>query len=229
MAVLEIIGSNGAIQQTVTTSWNYLNGEVNATVYKGVYDAVNQLYQNYKGFAGFAPQIDNLQLVYQRGTGTLTVTMLNDGAPQYELIGNEISNPIWTNSYFASLTGQQVSDVRKDFEQGLGGTFTGLQLDLWNLLALGTEDYLVSSYVLRETKQCSKKSALTASYDNVNKVDTPPSTASVNSLIGGLPSGEWLKKTPQVRLIGAKRWSISTEWWWAEKWSAALYGGTGTP
>jgi hypothetical protein len=229
MAILQVIGATGSIQQSVGKSWNYLNGEVSQTVYKGVYASVEALYNSYKAVAGSAPSIDSLQLTYQRGTGVLTVSTIEDGTPQYELIGNELSNPVWTHSHFAALTAAEIEAVRRDFEQGLGGTFTGTQLELWNMLSQGTEEYLVSSYVLRETKQVSKKSNVTASYTDVNKVMTPPNTSAVNALIGSLPPGEWLKKTPQVRLIGSKRWQISTEWWWAEKWSSILYSGSGTP
>ena len=233
MPILQVIGSSGAILQTTNSRWSYGQGEVSESTYKGVMAAVQALYDSYKAVAGFAPTIDQMNLMYARGLGTLTVSIITDGEPQYEMIPNELSNPIWTSDYFAvtapALTAQQVNAVRRDFELGLNGTFTGKQLELWNYLNAGSEEFQTSSYVLRETKQTSKKSILRADYANVNRVVTPPDTATVNSLIGNLPAGEWLKKAPSVKLVGSKRWLIQTEWWWATKWSSALYGGSWTP
>lgn len=236
MAVLQVIGSTGAIQQSIAKQWAYSPGETSQTVYKGVYAAVSNLYEQYKAVAGYNPTYDQLSLLYNRGTGTLTVSTVQDGTAQYELIGNELSNPIWSHPYFltsdtpsARLTADQIREVRRSWETGTETTcpFTDKQKTLYDMMSAGTIEYLVSSYVLRETKIVSKRSTVQASYVGVNTVVTPPSTSSVNSLIGALPTGEWLKKTPQVRMAGARRWMIETEWWWAVKWSAILYGGTG--
>jgi len=230
MAILQVYGSTGAIQQSSTTRWAYGQGEISETVYKGVYAAVKTLYDSYKAVAGSNPTYDQLNIVYERGKGILSVSTVDDGTPQYELIANELSQPVSQHNYFkGTLTDAQIGAVIAAVQTQSPEVFTGKQLELQNMLLSGVTEYMVSSYVLRETKQVSKRSSVSASFANVNLKDTPPATTTVNSLIGTLPTGEWLKKAPQVRLIGTKRWTIQTEWWWYEKLSAILYGGTGTP
>jgi hypothetical protein len=154
------------------------------------------------------------------------MSVIGDGETTYELMANEMSQHISTHSYFASLTDSEVAAVLQAVEAKQPSTFTGAQSDLYAHCIRGLDEYVVSNYVLRETKNVSKRSLLTASYTNVNQVDTPPDTQVANTLIGLVPSGEWLKKTPIVRQVGNRRWQIIQEWWWAEKWSRILYGGS---
>jgi hypothetical protein len=152
-----------------------------------------------------------------------------DGKPIYELWGNDLYKPVQTHPYFDSLTPAEFLAVRQAMDDGTEITSADKKQELWELENRGTVEYLESAYVLRETKNVSKRSVLAASYDNVNRVESPPDTAQVNRLIGSLPAGQWLKKSPQVRQYGARRWQIVQEWWWAVTWSAILYGGTGAP
>lgn len=93
----------------------------------------------------------------------------------------------------------------------------------------GVTHVLRSRYLLRKTVSCASNSEAEASYTNVNKVDSDPGAPT--TLLGSIPSGEWLKKGPKVREVAQSpsRWSIVQEWWWAKKWSELLYGGTLTP
>jgi hypothetical protein len=110
-----------------------------------------------------------------------------------------------------------------------GSAFSAAETVLYNFYAMGVQEYTLPGYVLRSVRNVSKRSTVAASYANVNTVQPPPNVANVNTLIGSLPTGEWLLKAPQVRQYGARRWQITQEWWWSPKWSALLYGGTGTP
>jgi hypothetical protein len=159
---------------------------------------------------------------------------VQDGPTQYELLSNEVTFPIETHPYFVDetpvLTADEMLAVQVAVVNGVtGSTFNTKQTALYNFYVQGVDYFFRSAYVLRASQVCSKRSEVAASYENVNEVAAPPDTAQVNTLIGELPTGEWLKKAPQVRMYGNKKWQISQEWWWAPKWSKILYGGTGTP
>lgn len=250
MGILAVIGNTGAIQQRVGTDWTYNTGQSTQRVFKGVYAAVETLFNSYKAVAGFTPSIDSLQLNYERGLGTLTVSLVEDGPVQYELTSNQVTYPIETHPYFATtspLTSAEVHAVQTAIKLGInqnpyqtvngtplaapfdGSAFTAKQQKLYDFFSRGVEYYYSSAYVLRSTQIVSKRSTVTASFTGVNTVVTPPDTQAVNTLIGALPSGEWLKQSPNVRMYGNQKWQIVQEWWWAPKWSTILYSGTGSP
>lgn len=235
MAILEVIGTSNPVQQSVVKRWAYTTGETQTTTYRGVYAGVASLYDQFKAVAGYAPSIDSLDITYQRGQGVLTVNQVQDGEIMYELLGNEVNVPVWHHPYFAALSGVNVDEVRRTFERGevLGVNPYVPAAEpyhtLYEMLAYGYETYLRSAYVLRSSQIVSKRSTVQAAYTGVNTVQAPPDTQNVNSLIGALPPGEWLYKTPQVRMYGAKKWQMQREWWWAEGWSTILYGGTKSP
>lgn len=229
MAILKTIGSTESIQQRTDKRWSYPSGESTQVVFKGVAASVASAYETYKIIAGYTPSVDQVSYTQEKGIGNLTVTTQEDGPDIYELIANELSNPIYTHTYFSSLTAQNIHDVRKCFETGKpdSSLFDAKQLELLSFLQKGVESYLESSYVLREVKTLSNRSLTKADYASVNTVVTPPNVSAINKLIGALPSGEWLKKAPQVRMVSVRKWQVSTEWWWAKTWPVYL-GGSGT-
>jgi hypothetical protein len=234
--MIDTIGTTVPVQQGNRLHWDYAGGEVTEQRWEGVQAGIDNLYTFYKAYAGYMPTLDSLDLDQGRGKAILIARSVGNGEVNYELYGNDIYKSVETAKYFAIdapvLTASQIMAVRQaitDQKSEAATGFAGKQLELWKLQAQGTDQYYETSYVLRETKNASKRSTLTASFLNVNRVESPPDTSAVNTLIGALPTGEWIKKAPQVRLIGLKRWQITTEWWWANKWSAILYGGTGTP
>lgn len=236
MSAVSQYGAPGPLQIRRSLGWTYGGGQTEQLTFRGVYANVLALYNQYLTFSGYAPTMDQVRLDYERAMAVLTVDYAVDGVPQYEMVPMELSVPVWSIPYFVSdspaLTSAQLHAVRTAYETGdtaTGAAFTGKQASLYAFMCQGAEEKIVSSYVLRETKNVTKRSTVAASYANVNHVDSPPNTQILNTLIGALPSGEWLKKAPSVRIYGARRWQIVTEWWWAEKWSAILYGGTGSP
>ena len=248
MAILQVIGATGAIQQTDSRGWTYPTGESEQLVYKGVYAAVKSLYDQYVAIAEYTPTVDSLNIVYQRGLGTLTVSTVQDGPIQYERITNHFQAPIFENPYFTTvdtpLTAQETHAVRVAFETGIqtnptnslnpaypfdGSAFSDKAAVLYAFLAQGVESYQRSAYVLRASMVASKRSLFVIDNTGDNTVVTPPNTASVNSLIGSLPDGEWLKQCGDVQMFGNRKWKLTWEYWWAPQWSSILYSGTGTP
>lgn len=232
---LDILGTTAATEQGRRKVYTFFDGEREERVFMGPTDAVETLYNLYKTVAGYNPDYDVVEFDPGRGKGTLRISKVEDGEAVYELYPNEILKPIALHKYFAitatAVTADEMATINQNIPLATPAASTGLTgkaLTLYKYMLWGMEEYLETGYVLRETKNVSKRSTVAASYTGVNTVVTPPSTSAVNSLIGTLPSGEWLKKAPVVRMIGKRRWQIVTEWWWAEKW-AAIYGGSWTP
>lgn len=231
------LGGTGAVQQGSKLHWDQTTGESQVLTFKGFMTEIYNLYGLYKTVAGSNPTYDSIDLDQGRGLATLNVSVVADGTITYELFDNKVQKRLEEHPYFATtsvvLTADQIRKAYANHDNGLSaaeaGYTTGKILEFYNHLGAGVEYYMESAYVLRETKNVSKRSLVSASFTNCNRVDTPPSTSVVNSLIGSLPDGEWLKQTPNVRTFGKKRWQITTEWWWATKWSKIMYGGTWEP
>lgn len=229
--VLDIIGS-GNVRQGTPKSWAYTEGETEIQTYRGDKITMQSLYETLKSVAGFNPTWDGVSFDPGKGVATVSVKLVGDGATLYELSANEISASIATHKYFDSLTDDQVTDVylaAQTYDKSMYAGFSSIQKKLYARLIRGIEEYPTSQYVLRETKTVSKRSTVQASFINDNVVDTPPNTSTVNTLIGSLPTGEWIKKSPIVRQIGSRKFQIITEWWWTRLADAILYGGTYLP
>ena len=228
---LDIIGTPSAVPQGDKRQWSYQDGESLTLTWRGRNVEIAALYQLLQAVAGSNPSYDSLDMDLGRGAGTLTARMVDDSAAVYELYSNEEQVPIQQAPYYDSLTRAEVADVTDARRKGAIAAvdaWSDLQDSLFFSLCNGNHYYIRSVYVLRETKTVSKRSTLSASYSNVNRREDPPDTSAVNTLIGPLPEGEWLKKSPNVQRLGKRKWTITQEWWWAPKWHV-MYGGTYDP
>ncbi len=224
-----IVGTNlSCVEQASRLRWTYVEGEVQQNEWHGPAGEIFTLYNNYKALAGSTPQLDSLELDL-RMPARLVATFAENGETMYELLANDLMKPIYQHSYFDALTPAQKIAVRIAVDEGTTITTPAEAVALFNFLATGVEEYLETQYVLRETKRVSLRSEVKASYTNVNRVDNPPEYATSTPMISSVPTGEWLKRSPIVRNLGQRRWEVITEWWWANKWSSILYGGTGSP
>lgn len=243
MTVKAILGSDTATPQSIKKAWGYFDGESEEATWIGPVPALDAVWAALKVVAANSPDYDSLSYDPGRGRGVITARKLSDGEPVYELFPNEFMKPVELHPYFAitepAVTADNAAVCRNELNKGtlpsqISSLFSGTApqkakaLKLYKYLAYGFDEYAESGYVLRETKNVSKRSIVTASYEKVNEVATPPNTSISNALIGALPDGEWLKKSPVVRVIGARRWAIQQEWWWAQQWPVLL-GGTWEP
>ena len=253
MGALQTLGSTAATEQGKRKRWQRGGSEDQLWTYRGPTAAVESLYEAFKASALVDPKIAVLDYDAGRGLGSLTVAYADDQAALgvsnangittlYELIPNEFSKRPELAPYFQgnpSITIDEIINAYKAYNAGASTTdaegpqhnLAEFSLDLFKILSSGVEEYLESAYVLRETKVVSGKNAVRANFSDINRVSTPPSNAAANTLIGDLSDrqGEWLKKAPAVRQISRTKWSVVTEWWWAWKWSATLYGGSLAP
>ncbi len=250
MGALQTLGSTAATEQGKRKRWQRGGSEDQLWTYRGPTAAVESLYEAFKASALVDPKIAVLDYDAGRGLGSLTVAYADDQAALgvsnangittlYELIPNEFSKRPELAPYFNGIDADKTVQAYQAYEAGASLTeaqdppynLSNIDLDLFKLLRSGVEEYLESAYVLRETKVVSGKNAVQSNFNNVNRVDTPPTNAATNQLIGSINElgGEWLKKAPAIRQISRTKWSVVTEWWWAYKWSGVLYGGTLEP
>lgn len=246
---LDTIGSIGSTEQGKRKRWQPGGGESITRTHRGPKTAVSALYDAKKLAALNDPSIASIDLDEGRGLAQLQVEEIdpiniigqsnNNGVLTiYELLYNENQRPVHEAPYFNTLAATEIVKVYDYFDKSRyadpsSSGFAGKQLELLQLLALGTEDYFESAPVVRETKVVTGGNALVAAADlsNVNKVVSLPAGVSSNPLIGDIPAGEWLYKSPAVRRITRLRWEIIKEYWFAPSpgWSTALYNGSRTP
>jgi len=162
-----------------------------------------------------------------------------------ELIGVDVLKDVRTSSYFDDLSDSQVAFVtlsaesrwtddeidEQANERGLGASYekdnwTALMKTLFYHLIHGAEGYYETAFVLRRSLYGVRKSAIDASFADINKVVAAPTLSDdMDDLVDALPAGEWLYKPPEVEYLGNKRWRAAFEWQWAERHSV-VYGGT---
>jgi len=247
MPLPEILGANAVTPQGTVESWSYNNGNVKVFVSKGPRAKTKALYDTLKTVAAFNPVYDSVSHDPGRGIGTVIAVAVEDSATVYELLGQDIMKPLAQTYYYAIdiaagpvLNGEDITAVMSYYESAT--TPSAAVLAVWDAYKVKMRQFLAdmdygiqelpeAMYVLRETKTVSKRSTVTANYENVNRVSSPPDVSAVNSLInyGALAGKEWLKKSPTTRTYGKRKWQIQTEWWGADKWSARHYGGSWNP
>lgn len=94
-------------------------------------------------------------------------------------------------------------------------------------MARGVTKFPVAQWVLRRTQTGPINSSLRGVRTNVNRMyttsalqtaESPPST-----LLDGIPTGYWLKQSPQVGTEN-DRLRVDQEWWWAEDYDRFTLG-----
>ena len=105
--------------------------------------------------------------------------------------------------------------------------WTTIMKELRYHMTRGVTSFYETGFILRRSMHGVKTSVVQATFTGINYVATndPGFTSAMDSLLGALPSGEWLYKPPQADHLGKGRWRITQEWHYAEKWSI-MYGGS---
>jgi hypothetical protein len=207
-------------------------GEVLTYTHSGAAADVLADYGSIKANAEASTETDLASMSYaeDRGRGTLIRRYVRPNKAIEELYGTDVIKDILTSAYFADLTDAEVAAVRAEYEKTGGGvadvSWNQLQKNLHTHLLRGEESFTLTQFILRVTNFCVRSSQINASFEDCNRVVpgivlSPDMAALVNSL----PTGEWLKKPPQVESLGRGRWRVTYEYHWSEKWSV-VYGGT---
>lgn len=171
-------------------------------------------------------------------------------ADLWSLVGNQLEKSLWeldkVQDQFDGWTTQDMADFKNDVDSVLAGTLdvasviAGLPVGtdttviegLIKSLARGVESKSVSSYVLRRVIIVAANTNIRPAYTGVNKVistanlqagSDPSATTIPSTLLFTLPSGYWLKQSPTVEQQSSGTWSITQEWWHADKYDSFVY------
>lgn len=172
-------------------------------------------------------------------------------ADLWTLLGNQLEKSLWeidkVQDQLELLSSQDLVQFKADVDSvlrgdmvvsdvisGLSGTGvdTTIAEGLVKSLARGVESKSVSSYVLRRVLIVPYNSTLRPAYTGVNKIisttnlqagSDPGATSIPTTLLFSLPSGYWLKQTPTVEQQSSGTWSITQEWWHADKYDSFVY------
>ena len=191
--------------------------------------------------AGYRCRIDR---DHAGGYATLEIEVGRDPAGstaelsnEWYLLGNDLEKSLFEHpkiqAFFTNAaTPQQRATYRSDVEAVVKGTKTFAEVaeyltepdkdvtaDLVDELSRGSETYVVSQFVLRNTVVLAENYAGTVNIANVNEVYPNWSALASAELTLSLPlipaiaslAGEWLKKTPTFEPQGKDKWRVERE------------------
>ncbi len=99
---------------------------------------------------------------------------------------------------------------------------------LIDIMAKGVKQFQVGQFVLKRTRVVARNYSVKPIYDDVFKRRDSTSLKThysiPDALLFALPDGEWLKYEPTVKQTSATKWTISEEWYHADKWEPLIYG-----
>lgn len=104
-------------------------------------------------------------------------------------------------------------------------------LKIVHLYAQGVKAFPVPQYVLKRTRVVANnysRSNLTDIYNDIFKRRTTSSLEAAeaipNTIRFVIPQGEWVKQPPTMKQSSPTKWTLSEEWWHADKWEPEIYG-----
>ena len=246
-----IIGLNGVVRVSRKKRWTAARGHHYVEVWRGPIVKVEEYYESLQNAQG----IDALDFDDAQGkpVGTLTVTRADDDGTgqgsneelntQWELVGQDLYKDIRAHETFNQDADQVNLELcREHVERAIAAELpegiAGEPFETYTkLLRRGTNQFLRSVAVLRKTIIVGPDNVIVPTWDGVDrawKLDNEAgSPEPPNALIGdivSLPEGnnlkkQWLKRAPNRTQISELDWRISQEWWYAARWSYALYVG----
>lgn len=169
-----------------------------------------------------------------------------DLTESFELITNTVQqparfSPVLQNKLSATEIGIVVKQVNKlkidltyTYAQAsaaitAGVANAGAGRDLLDDMISGVNSFFSFEPVLRLTRSYKRSASLTVNYTNAGKIYTSTSAMltgegyNANVLTFTLPSKEWLKVYPQVRIQFEGRAEVVYEYWAADVWSRNYY------
>jgi len=159
----------------------------------------------------------------------------------WEVYGMPLYKPIESHTDFDAVTATRKRYVEKAARdaEALDGAGTTAEKLLYAYYSDQILDFRMFNLELRKTTTLSSRSAITASYANINEVVALASIAPPTALIGVLTSlplmngstgaWQWLKDCPQTRQVAKRKFHLSYSWTGAERWASIYPGGTYTP
>lgn len=250
-------GSSEIIPLPETHTWDLADGTQTFKEFAGTKAAILQKFRELAA-AGADSGVDALRDTYNGQSGRLSCRVIDDSGGAdggnteavnaiWELIANDILKPIETHSDFDSIAADRKREIENyvrsatDYPATLSGA---AELSLAGYYAYQVLDFPLTELLLRKSIVVSSRSTITAAYAYMNRCVAinadqlianigPPSAllgvlTSLPLMSGADGAWQWLKKAPQVRQVGKRKFQIMYEWWGTERW-AGIYGGSWFP
>lgn len=247
----KVLGTTEIIRLPDKRTWNQTDGTQTFHRFAGTAEAVQRKF-NELAAAGSSSGVDDLDEDITGKAGKLVCRVIEDSGTAsggntealnavWEVLAQDILKPIETHTDFNSVLTTRKRLIEKEARdpgtQTLG-TMTDAEKSLYGYYANQVLDFMLTEFIIRKTIVASTRSELTLNYASANRVVTLASIDPPSVLIGSLTSlpkmdgtsgqWEWLKKAPQVRQVGKRKFQLVYEWHGAERW-AEIYGGSWTP
>ena len=245
-----IKGSSDIIRLTNKRSWNPTDGIQTFKRWQGTADVITAKFNELS--AADAPGVDNLEEDIDGKGGRLVGRVIEDSGGSaggntealnavWEVYASPLYKPIESHTDFDAVTTKRKRYVEKAARdaEALDAAGTDAEKKLYAYYSDQILDFRMTQLELRKSTILSSRSAITASYANLNEVVTLASIAPPSTLIGALTSlplmsgalGEWqwLKIEPQTRQVAKRKFQLSYAWLGAERWADIYPNGTYVP
>jgi len=241
MSELDQIGFDGMTKISTGTVYSKRDGRTVVRVYRGPIDKAEILFNQFK--SDFL--VDDVQIARESGIGTVSVCQaddLNSVTDQsiWELGGERMLKDIRTHQSFNQSADQDAIEIARVAAE-LGEKITpvaGAATTYYGLRRRGTQEYLRSQPVLRQSIRTSQRGSIVVSWAGVDRAwklqgesGSPGPPLNLVGTINNMPEADgnkkqWLKMAPQLTQVTSRLWQINFEWIFARQWSNTLYEGT---
>lgn len=251
MSFPEIIGFDGYTLTKQRKGWSKSNGETQILTYKGPKDKIDDYYESIIN----ADSVDSIDMDIDGGMGILEITVVDldgSGGPVtgenndvWELVGQDLFRNVRAHETFNQDANQaDLEEVREAIEKAdkaFAVPAADPEQTYYKLLLRGNDEYVRTSAILRRTINVGPRTLVTAAWEGVDQAwkmngeEGSPNLrttgdAQIIGAVNSMPDADatkkqWLKRAPQIRGIGNRRYSLIYEWWFARRWSEVLYGG----
>ena len=244
-----VVGNTEITQLADKRAWSPSDGVTTFRRFAGTADAIRAKFNEIA--AATSPGIDELSEEIDGASGTLIGRIIEDSGSisggnteelnaVWELYASPIMKPIEAHTDFDGVTATRKRAIEKAARDGetIASTSTAAEKKLYAYYSDQVLEFMLTELELRKSIILSSRSAIVASYADMNRVVTLTSIAPPTTLIGVLTSlpkmagtsgsWEWLKLCPQTRQIAKQKYQLTYAWRGAERW-AEIYGGTWSP
>lgn len=245
-----VVGSTDAIELAPKRKWNLTDGVQTMKQFAGTSDAIAAKFNELSATVNSG--VDDLDEEINGKSGRLFARVIEDSGSSsggntealnavWEVYGMPLLKPIESHTDFDAVTAKRKRYVEKSARdaEALDAGATDAEKLLYAYYSEQILDFRMFNLELRKTTTLSSRSAITASYANINEVVTLASIAPPTALIGVLTSlpkmdgtsgaWQWLKDCPQTRQVAKRKFQLSYSWTGAERWANIYPGGTYAP
>jgi len=241
---MAVLGFLGLTLVSTNKGWNRDKGQTKIETFEGPIAAIDSRFD----ILTATPNVDNLVRNTEDGVGTLIVTTVEDELTStfdqndvWEFIGQELLKPIRAHQDFNKEVDQdKLEDTRKFYLEGFSGPgpHDGDPYKKYlDILRRENTEFIRSAAVLRRSLTVGPRSSQFANWDSVDRAITIGATGLPSAgqplILGSIQSmpeannakKQWLKRGPQIRTSGDRRFTITQEFWFARRWSETFYEG----